>query len=160
MKKSLILIFASLAIILTIVWAINAYNSIIRLQETTTAQWAQVENQYKRRADLIPNLVNTVKGYAKHEQSTLENVIAARAKSTQLTIDPENITPEKLKEYQNAQGELGTALGKLLAIQENYPDNVLKAGSNSGYPHGCLQKPYPRPRSPLIRHNGCHSAQR
>ena len=94
MKKSLILIFASLAIILTIVWAINAYNSIIRLQETTTAQWAQVENQYKRRADLIPNLVNTVKGYAKHEQSTLENVIAARAKSTQLTIDPENITPE------------------------------------------------------------------
>lgn len=128
MKKHITLISVALVILLVVIWGIKAYNSVVQLEENTTAQWAQVENQYKRRADLIPNLVNTVKGYAKHEKSTLESVISARAKSTQITVDPQNLTPEKLKEYQAAQGELSAALGKLLAIQENYPD--LKANQN------------------------------
>ena len=83
---------------------------------------------YQRRADLIPNLVETVKGYAAHEKETLEGVVAARSKATSITLDPENMTPEKLKEFQQAQGELGSALGRLIAIQENYPD--LKANEN------------------------------
>ena len=85
-------------------------------------QWANVETQYQRRADLIPNLVNTVKGYAAHEKETLEGVIAARSQATQIKVDPTDLTPEKLAEYQKAQGQLATALGKLLAITENYPD--------------------------------------
>ncbi|MBQ4147672.1 MAG: LemA family protein, partial [Prevotella sp.] len=82
----------------------------------------------QRRADLIPNLVETVKGYAKHEEETLTEVVNARSKATQITVDPENLTPEKLQEFQAAQGELSSALGKLIAIQENYPD--LKANEN------------------------------
>ena len=92
------------------------------------AAWSQVENVYQRRADLIPNLVATVKGYAKHEQETLDKVVSARAKATQITVDPENLNEASLKKYQEAQGELGSALGKLLAITENYPD--LKANEN------------------------------
>ena len=87
-----------------------------------------METQYQRRADLIPNLVNTVKGYAAHEQETLEGVIEARSKATQIKVDPADLTPEKLAEYQAAQGQLASALGKLLAITENYPD--LKANQN------------------------------
>ena len=87
-----------------------------------------MENQYQRRADLIPNLVNTVKGYAAHEKETLEAVVAARTKATQVTVDAESLTPEKLKAYQEAQGEIGSALGRLLAITENYPE--LKANEN------------------------------
>ena len=83
---------------------------------------------YQRRADLIPNLVATVKGYAAHEQETLEGVISARSKATQITVDPQNLTPDEIAKYQKAQGELGSALGKLLAITENYPD--LKANEN------------------------------
>jgi len=97
-------------------------------QEGVTKAWSNVENQYQRRSDLIPNLVNTVKGYAKHEKTTLEGVIAARSKATQITIDPDKLTPEKLQAYQKAQGDVTTALGKLLAITENYPD--LKANQN------------------------------
>lgn len=97
-------------------------------QETVETAWAQVENQYQRRADLIPNLVNTVKGYAAHESSTLENVIAARAKATQVTVDAANATPEQMAAYQAAQGELSQALGRLMAIAEAYPD--LKANTN------------------------------
>lgn len=92
------------------------------------AEWAEVMNQYKRRSDLIPNLVNTVKGYAKHESQTLENVVAARAKATQITVDPKNLTEEKLKQFQAAQGEVSQALGKLMMITENYPN--LKADEN------------------------------
>ncbi len=97
-------------------------------QESVETAWAQVENQYQRRADLIPNLVNTVKGYAAHESSTLENVIAARAKATQVTVDAANATAEQMAAYQAAQGELSQALGRLMAIAEAYPD--LKANTN------------------------------
>ena len=90
--------------------------------------WAQVENVYQRRADLIPNLVETVKGYATHEQSTLEGVVSARARATQVTIDPDKIDAESLRRFQEAQGELGAALSRLLAVTENYPD--LKANEN------------------------------
>lgn len=115
-------------LILTVFWGISKYNGLVNKDEAVNGQWANVENQYQRRADLIPNLVATVKGYATHESETLEGVIAARAKATQVTIDPENMTPEKLQQYQAAQGELSSALGKLLMITENYPD--LKANQN------------------------------
>ncbi len=104
------------------------YNSMVEKDEAVSTAWSNVENQYQRRSDLIPNLVNVVKGYAQHESGTLEAVVAARSKATQVTVDPENLTPEKLQEYQKAQGEVGSALGRLLAITENYPD--LKANEN------------------------------
>ena len=97
-------------------------------QEKATTALANVQSAYQRRADLIPNLVEVVKGYASHEKETFESVVAARSKATSITLDPSNITPEKLKEFQQAQGELGSALGKLIAIQENYPE--LKANEN------------------------------
>lgn len=115
-------------LILTVFWGISKYNGLVNKDEAVSGQWANVENQYQRRADLIPNLVSTVKGYAAHESETLEGVIAARAKATQVTIDPDKMTPEKLQQYQAAQGELSSALGKLLMITENYPD--LKANQN------------------------------
>ena len=119
------------AILATIIEALLSscsYNSMVEADENINAQWAKVENQYQRRADLVPNLVNTVKGYAAHESETLEAVIAARSKATQITVDPANLTEENLQKYQEAQGELSSALGKLLAITENYPD--LKANQN------------------------------
>lgn len=109
-------------------WGIKVYNDLVNQEEGVEAAWAQVENQYQRRADLVPNLVATVKGYAAHEQETLEGVVEARAKATQITIDPTNATPEQLAAYQAAQGELSQALGRLLAVAENYPD--LKANEN------------------------------
>ena len=126
MKKSTIILIAAVAIIAF--WGISAYNGLVKMDEGVNTAWSNVENQYQRRADLIPNLVNTVKGYASHEKETLEAVLAARSKATQMTIDPENLTPEKLQEYQKAQGEIGAALGRLLAITEAYPD--LKANQN------------------------------
>ncbi len=105
-----------------------SYNTMVEKQEATTSQWAQVQNAYQRRADLIPNLVNTVKGYAQHEQNTLSAVVEARAKATQITVDAEQLTEENIKKYQEAQGQLSAALGKLLMVQENYPD--LKANQN------------------------------
>lgn len=104
------------------------YNKMVDTSETVEQQWANVETQYQRRADLIPNLVNTVKGYADFEQETLTKVIDARAKATQTTIDPTNITPEKMAEFQAAQSELGGALSRLLVTVERYPD--LKANQN------------------------------
>ncbi len=104
------------------------YNSMVEKDEAVSTAWSNVENQYQRRTDLIPNLVNVVKGYAQHEKGTFEAVIEARSKATQIKVDPENLTPEKLKEYQKAQGEIGSALGKLLAVTENYPE--LKANEN------------------------------
>ena len=97
-------------------------------QESATTALANIQSAYQRRADLIPNLVETVKGYAKHEEETFKSVVEARAKATQITLDPTNLTPEKLQEFQKAQGELGSALGKLIAVQENYPE--LKANEN------------------------------
>lgn len=128
MKKSYALIGIIVVIVLCVMWAVGAYNGMVRSQEAASKAWADVQSTYQRRADLIPNLVETVKGYAKHEQQTFENVVAARAKATQATVDPANLTPEKLKEFQAAQGELSTALGRLIAIQENYPE--LKANEN------------------------------
>lgn len=129
MKRSTVVILVVVGVVLVLLfWFKNGYNSMVKEQEGVQTAWSQVENVYQRRADLIPNLVNTVKGYAAHESQTLEGVVNARAKATQLTVDPENLTPEKLAAYQEAQGELGAALGKLLAIQENYPD--LKANEN------------------------------
>lgn len=104
------------------------YNTIVEKQEKVDAAWAQVENVYQRRADLIPNLVNTVKGYAKHEQETLTGVVEARAKATSMTIDPSKLTEANIQEYQAAQQGLSSALSKLLMVQEAYPD--LKANEN------------------------------
>ena len=117
-----------LLVIIVVGWAIGIYNGMVTAQEKATTAWADVQSTYQRRADLIPNLVETVKGYAAHEQGTFESVVNARAKATQITIDPTNLTPEKLKEFQEAQGELTSALGRLIAVQENYPD--LKANQN------------------------------
>lgn len=101
---------------------------MVSQDEQVTSAWSQVENVYQRRSDLIPNLVATVKGYAAHERETLEGVINARAKATQTTIDPTNMTAESLKQYQAAQGELSSALGRLMVVVERYPD--LKANQN------------------------------
>lgn len=98
------------------------YNKLVEQEETVQQKWADVQTQYQRRADLIPNLVNTVKGYAAHESETLEAVIAARSKATQITIDPTKATPEQIAAFQAAQGEVSQALGRLLAVSENYPD--------------------------------------
>ena len=116
------------AVAVVVVWGVSKYNSLVVSGEKVESAWSQVENQYQRRSDLIPNLVNTVKGYAAHEQSTLEEVVAARAKATQVSVDAQSLTPEKLAEYQKAQGEVGSALGRLMAISEAYPD--LKANQN------------------------------
>ncbi len=126
LSKSTIGIIAAVVIIGA--WAASAYNSMVGEQEKATTALANVQSAYQRRADLIPNLVEVVKGYASHEKETFESVVAARSKATSITLDPSNITPEKLKEFQQAQGELGSALGKLIAIQENYPE--LKANEN------------------------------
>lgn len=129
MKKGLTGIIIAAAIVLgAFIWVKNGYNKMVVSDENVQAAWSQVENVYQRRADLIPNLVATVKGYAAHEAQTLENVVAARAKATQVTVDPSDLTPEALAKYNAAQGELSAALGKLLMITENYPD--LKANQN------------------------------
>jgi len=123
MKKGLITLLIVVTVVLGgFVWIKGAYNNMVTEDENVQNAWAQVENVYQRRADLIPNLVATVKGYAEHESSTLENVVAARAKATQMTIDPENLSAEAIAKFNEAQGELSTALGRLLLIQENYPD--------------------------------------
>ena len=110
------------------VTAIGAYNSLVKNEEGVKSAWSQVENVYQRRADLIPNLVATVKGYATHESATLEGVVEARAKATQMTVNVDDLSEEKIAEFQKAQGELGSALGRLMAITEAYPD--LKANEN------------------------------
>lgn len=128
MKMNKTLIGIIVAIVVIGGWAVSAYNGMVGAEEEATTAFANVQSTYQRRADLIPNLVETVKGYAAHEKETLEGVVAARSKATSINIDPEKMTPEKMKEYQAAQGELSTALGRLIAIQENYPD--LKANEN------------------------------
>lgn len=106
----------------------SKYNSLVNGEEVVNNSWADLQSAYQRRSDLIPNLVNTVKGYAKHESETLQGVVEARARATQITIDPSKATPEQLAEFQQAQGQLSQALGKLLAVTENYPN--LKANHN------------------------------
>ena len=124
----IVLIVLAVVVLGTIRWGIRTYNGFVSLEEGVTGQWANVENVYQRRADLIPNLVNTVKGYAEHEQETFTQVIEARAKATSVTIDPTNITPESLAAFQQAQDGLSSALSRLLVTVERYPD--LKANQN------------------------------
>ena len=121
-------IIAGVVILVIALWGISGYNGLVSMDEEVNGKWSNVETQYQRRSDLIPNLVSTVKGYAKHESQTLEAVMAARSQATQVKIDPSNCTPQQLAQYQKAQGDVTTALGKLLAITENYPD--LKANQN------------------------------
>lgn len=121
---------AIVAVVLIGLYAFFAgtYNRMVQLDENVQGAWGQVENQYQRRADLIPNLVNTVKGYAAHEQATLTAVIEARAKATQITVDPNHLDEAALKRFSAAQGELSSALGRLMAVSESYPE--LKANEN------------------------------
>lgn len=129
MKKGTItLLVIGVLILIMVGGTLTTYNGLIAKDEAVATAWGNIQSQYQRRADLIPNLVSTVKGYAKHESETLENVLAARAKATQVTINSDNLTPEKLKQYQAAQSELSQALGRLMAVSENYPN--LKANEN------------------------------
>lgn len=127
MNKKLIAVIVCVVALLA-VWGVSSYNSLVEKDEVVKSKWSDVETQYQRRADLIPNLVNTVKGYAAHERETLSEVMEARSKATSITIDPSNITPEQLAEYQKAQSGVTSALGKLLAVAEGYPN--LKANQN------------------------------
>jgi len=123
MKSGTIITLSILGLfILMFAWGCNGYNGLVKQDEVVKNAWNNVQSDYQRRSDLIPNLVNTVKGEANFEQTTLQNVIEARSKATQMKIDPENLTPEKIKEFQAAQGQLSQALGRLLMITENYPN--------------------------------------
>jgi len=127
-KKNRTWVIIAIIVLILILWGVRRYNSFITLEEGVTNQWSNVENVYQRRADLIPNLVNTVKGYADFEQQTLTQVIEARAKATSVTVDPTNLTPESLAAFQQAQDGLSSALSRLLVTIERYPD--LKANQN------------------------------
>ena len=127
MKKSSVIIVLIVAAIV-VVWGITGYNGLVGMDEGVQTKWADVETQYQRRADLIPNLVNTVKGYAAHESETLQAVVEARAKATSVNIDPTNITAEQMANFQKAQDGVSSALGRLLVTVEKYPD--LKANEN------------------------------
>ena len=126
MKKSTIIIIAVAAIV--VVWGITGYNGLVGMDEGVQTKWADVETQYQRRADLIPNLVNTVKGYAAHESETLQAVVEARAKATSVNIDPSNMSAEQIANFQKAQEGVSSALSRLLVTVEKYPD--LKANEN------------------------------
>lgn len=117
-----------LAAVIAVLFSSCGYNKMVTMEEQVTSQWAQVENVYQRRADLIPNLVNTVKGYAAHEQETLEGVIEARSKATSVNIDPSKLTPESIQQFNQAQEGLSSALSRLMVVVERYPD--LKANQN------------------------------
>lgn len=129
MKKGTLAGIIILAVIALIcIWGFGKYNTLVEKEENVETAWAQVENQYQRRMDLVPQLVGVVKGYAQHESNTLEAVIEARSKATSITIDANSLTEENLQAFQAAQGELGSALSRLIAISESYPD--LKANQN------------------------------
>lgn len=127
-KNHLGWIIAGAVILVLAIWCMSGYNTLVSMDERVSSNWANVETQYQRRADLIPNLVNTVKGYAAHEQNTLENVVKARSEATQMKLDASDLTPEKIAQYQKAQGNVSAALGRLLMVAENYPQ--LKANEN------------------------------
>jgi LemA protein len=123
MSKGLItVIVVGIILVFGGVWACNKRNSFVGLRENAKAQWQQVESQYQRRADLVPNIVATVKGEANFEKSTLESVVNARAKATQVTISPENLDENSITKFKQVQGELSGALSRLLAVSENYPN--------------------------------------
>ena len=126
MKKSTIIIIG--VIVIAVLWCISAYNGMVTKQEGATTALADVQATYQRRADLLPNLTKTVKAYAKHEKETFEAVTKARTEATQIKLDAESLTPEKLAAFQKAQGDVSAAFGRLMAIAENYPE--LKASEN------------------------------
>lgn len=129
MKKGTIVGLSVLGfVVIVFLWGMGQYNGMVKAEESLNKSWANVESQYQRRADLIPNLVSTVKGYATHEEKTLNEVIAARAKATQTTIDPSNLTEESMAKYQAAQAKVGSTLSRLLVSVEQYPN--LKANEN------------------------------
>lgn len=129
MKKTwIVLIVIALIVVIGYSSVKNSYNSMVSLEEGVTAQWSQVENVYQRRADLIPNLVNTVKGYAEHEKEALTAVIEARSKATSVNINPENLDAQSIQKFQEAQSGLSSALSRLMVVVEQYPD--LKANQS------------------------------
>ncbi len=129
MKKTWIILAVIAVVVLLIYSSVKGtYNNMVTQDEAVNANWAQVENVYQRRADLIPNLVNTVKGYAAHEQETLEGVIEARSKATAVNVKPENLDAQSLQQFQQAQSGLSSALSRLMVVVERYPD--LKANQN------------------------------
>lgn len=121
MKKSLWIVLAVVAVLA--VWGYSVYNGLVEKEEAVHGAWSNVETQYQRRSDLIPNLVNTVKGYAAHEQQTLAAVVDARSKATSMNVDADDLTPERLAAFQQAQEGVRSALGRLIAVAENYPDS-------------------------------------
>ncbi|MFY8172582.1 MAG: LemA family protein [Sphingobacteriaceae bacterium] len=126
MKRTNLIILGLIAVVF--LFSGCGYNSMVKLDEKVSAQWAQVENVYQRRADLIPNLVNTVKGYANFEKDVLTAVTEARAKATSVNVDASKLSPESIQQFQQAQGQLSSSLSKLLVVVEKYPD--LKANQN------------------------------
>ena len=124
----IVVAFFALIILGAVLWGIKVNNNMVTMQEKVKSQWGNVETQYQRRADLIPNFVNTVKGAANFEKETLTKVIEARAKATQVTLDPTKMTAENMKQFQAAQGELSSSLSKLMVVVEQYPE--LKATQN------------------------------
>lgn len=126
MKKSVIIIIAVVAAV--VLWCITSYNGLVSKEENVDSQWANVESSYQRRSDLIPNLVETVKGYASHEKETLQGVIEARSKTTSTQINAGDLTSENIQQFQAAQDQLSNALSKLMVVVERYPD--LKANEN------------------------------
>ena len=125
-NKKLWIILGIVAVV--VVWAVSGYNGLVSKDESVSQTWANVESAYQRRSDLIPNLVNTVKGYAEHEQKTLQEVVEARSKATSIRIDASTATPEQMQEWIDAQQEVGSALGRLIAVSESYP--TLRANEN------------------------------
>ncbi|MGL6022154.1 MAG: LemA family protein [Chitinophagaceae bacterium] len=129
MKKNYIILLVILAFVLSIGGCgCSSYNSLVKLDEEVKAKWSAVQSSYQRRMDLIPNLVSTVKGASNFEKETLTQVVEARAKATSIQVNPEQLTAQNIQKYQQAQGQLSVALGRLLAISENYPQ--LKANQN------------------------------
>ena len=125
-NKGLWIILGIVAVV--VIWAVSGYNSLVSNEEHVGKAWANVESAYQRRSDLIPNLVNTVKGYAQHEQKTLQDVVEARSKATSIRVDASTATPEQMQQWIEAQQEVGSALGRLIAISESYPQ--LRANEN------------------------------
>lgn len=122
MKRSLPLLIVLGLLVLVMFWGCGSYNNLVQEDENVKRVWANVQTQYQRRSDLIPNLVNTVKGEANFEKSTLTEVINARARATSVQVNPDDLTPEKLQQFQQAQGQLSQALGRLLVVSEQYPN--------------------------------------
>ncbi len=124
----IVVAFLALVVLVVVLWGTKVYNGMVTMQESVTSQWGNVETQYQRRTDLIPNFVNTVKGAANFEQTTLTQVIEARAKATSITIDPTKMTAANMQQFQQAQGQVSSALGRLMVVMEQYPE--LKATQN------------------------------